>query len=246
MSPRDDQGRPGPATEPRAPTSEGRSRDGAPSDTGAADASARPPLAARVTSLLGRASAAAAGRLAGLASRGDGSAGPRRTPAEEAAYQAAMREAFRSVTPPEPARLTRRPAAQGQPTPASPTASAPESTAASATPAPGGPPAPATRALEVPPTPSAPQPAVDAWLTDTPDWWPVRPAAPSAEPSTGPSTTGSPAEPSSVPSADATAGGTDPAGGPATPDDQMQVPGTVKATADDFFGGVVRRVDRRP
>jgi hypothetical protein len=46
--------------------------------------------------------------------------------------------------------------------------------------------------------------------------------------------------------ADAAAGGTGPAGGPAAPDDQMQVPGTVKATADDVFGGVVRRVDRRP
>jgi hypothetical protein len=223
--------------------------------------------------MLERASAAAAGRLAGLASRGDGSTGPRRTAAEEAAYQAAMREAFRSVTPPEPARLTRRPAAQGKPTPASPTARAPasppapestrapesppapaarapETTPAWAIPAPGGPPAPATRALDVPPTPSAPQPAVDTWLTDTPEWWPVRPAAPSAEPSTEPSSVAPSTGPSSVPSADATvdatAGGTDPAGGPATPDDQMQVPGTVKATADDFFGGVVRRVDRRP
>ncbi len=211
--------------------------------------------------MLERASAAAAGRLAGLASRGDDSTGPRRTAAEEAAYQAAMREAFRSVTPPEPARLTRRPAAQGQPTPASPTASAPESTPvpaarapettpAPAIPAPGGPPASTARVLELPPTPSAPQPAVDTWLTDTPEWWPVRPAVPSAEPSTGPSTVAPSAEPSSVPSADATvdatADGAGPTEGPATQDDQMQVPGTVKATADDFFGGVVRRVDRRP
>jgi hypothetical protein len=129
-------------------------------------------------------------------------------------------------------------------------------TPASATPAPGGPPASAApaqegpaasaaRALEVPPTPPAPQPAVDAWLTDTPEWWPVRPAepsvAPSAEPSVAPSAAGSPTDAA----ADATTDGTGPAEGPATPDDQMQVPRTVKATADDFFGGVVRRVDRR-
>lgn len=256
MSRRADPGRPDPASDTRQSKPADAPRDGVPSDVGATERAASSPVSARVTSALQRASGSVTGRLAELASRVDASRSSRRSSADGAAYEAAMREAFRSAVPPEPARLTRGPAAHGQATPSSATLD-PGAALNGATPAPGGPPASATRALEGPPTPPAPQPAVDTRLTDTPEWWPVRPATPStvsreagasvvgpapADPAAPTLPAGSPANVT----ADPTAGGTGPAGGPATADDLLEVPGSVTTRADDFFGGVVRRVERHP
>ncbi len=116
---------------------------------------------------------------------------------------------------------------------------------------PDGPAAESARAPHASPISRGPEPAADTRPMGAPAWWPVRPLAQPAARSEGAKANAASAapEPAEPPTAGAPPaisplprGTRSP--GPATTDELMQVPGSVTTTVDDFFGGVVRRVER--
>lgn len=191
------------------------------------------PLSGRLSSALPRPFAGVSARLARRVPGGEASGGPGPVAADEAAaYQEALREAFRSATPLEPAVAARRPTPQPKAMPGAKVARP----AAAEAPDAGSP--------TSPPAGAAPMPGAEVRL----------PAAAVAD---GPPVAGDPGPLGAVPDAAASPpAGSTPAGVPVgpgrrswvptAPADLIEVPGSVAIAADDFFGGLVRRVDRRP
>jgi hypothetical protein len=212
----------------------------------------QPTITGRLSSALRSPLAGASSRLGRLVPGGDASRGSgRRTADEAAAYQEAVRQAFLSADSIVPARPTRRP--RGKPEATLP----PEANAVNAVAVepvlhvrPARLPA-ATPADDVRPAvleaavPTAAVPTADLPEADLPE----APRAQLHAAVLAAATVGD------APVADAPAGGPPaisplPGGtrspGRATTDDLLQVPGSVTTTADDFFGGLIRRVERRP
>lgn len=148
----------------------------------------------------------------------DGSSHRRAGSSADTGYDQAVRDAFLSSPPAAIPRPARQPTPEPRPTgEAVIEPAAPASNASVPDPQAWAAPVPAP-----PPAPVAPAPAPVA---------PALPPAPLAADLGAGSSTGDP-------------GATD--GDPVATEDLMQVPGSVAAAADDFFGGLVRRIERRP
>jgi hypothetical protein len=242
MNPRNPPGDPGPA-DPRSerPAAGGPSPDSAMPDAPAPGRPEPATLPARLSSALTRPFAGATARFARRIP-GSGSSGGagRMTKKEAAAYDETLRHAFRAAVPFEPARPMPRPA---------PAMIVPEASAFVA--------ALDVGMLEV----TTPEPRVaptSALPAEAPVTPPRDPEAPAWDPATISTSDGRQAneppagdlqarEPQALdPQALAIAPRTArrPAAAPTA--DLLQVPGTVLSTTDDFFGGLVRRVERRP
>jgi len=177
-----------------------------------------------------RAVAVASARLARLVPGNEGAGRAGRTSvAADAGFDEALRHAFRSAGPLEPARPAPRPAGAVEPLHGDPVAAVDVSAAETS----DGPDAVATRELEA-------------------DSLDGTEASGTVDATTGLDGTEAVTRPNAVPEP---AAGGPPADGPARPSGRepgstaaaalLEAPESVAATADDFFGGLVRRVDRR-
>ena len=258
MNPRNPPGDPEPA-DPRSepPAAGGPSPGSAMPDPFVPGRPGPATLPARLSSALTRPFAGATARFArripGSGSSGDAG---RMTKEEAAAYDETLRHAFRAAVPFEPARPMPRPApAPEEPAGALPPPLEAGSPAMSVLGASAVVAALDVGMLEV----TTPEPGV-APTSALPAEAPVTPPrepeviATSGEPSAGEPRAGEPqaidpqaGDPQAIdPQAPAIGPRTARRPAAASTADLLQVPGTVLSTTDDFFGGLVRRVERHP